>query len=163
MKTKVLVLVTCTLLTGTAAGGPARASADGGTRRVAAEASHPDEADRDSGMREGMGGMMGNGMMMGGEGTVPPPSPSSTGPVDGKAIYDRACAGCHDTGAGGAPRLGGGAAWEALQAKDMATLVRHAVEGYRGAHGYMPPKGGDASLTGEQVAAAVRYMVGRRE
>ena len=38
-------------------------------------------------------------------------------------------------------------------------LTRHAIEGYTGSAGYMPPKGGQIQLSDEEVTAAVEYMV----
>jgi cytochrome c5 len=44
-------------------------------------------------------------------------------------------------------------------AQGMDTLVKHAVEGYQGPAGLMPAKGGNPSLTNEQVASTVQWMV----
>jgi cytochrome c5 len=41
----------------------------------------------------------------------------------------------------------------------MDTLVRHAIEGFQGQAGYMPPRGGNSTLTDQQVRDAVQYMV----
>ena len=38
-------------------------------------------------------------------------------------------------------------------------LHRHAIEGYTGATGVMPPKGGNPALTDEQVIATVDWML----
>ena len=48
-------------------------------------------------------------------------------------------------------------------AQGNATLVEHAVKGYQGDAGYMPPKGGRADLTDDEVSAAVAYMVGESQ
>ena len=38
-------------------------------------------------------------------------------------------------------------------------LDRHAIEGFQGAAGLMPAKGGNPALTDEQVVATVQWMV----
>lgn len=81
------------------------------------------------------------------------------GTLDGSVIYGNLCAGCHTAGAGGAPKLEK-AAWTARIAQGNETLHTHAIEGYTGAAGVMPAKGGNPALTNEQVAATVDWMVG---
>src|SRR5690606_3816317 len=53
------------------------------------------------------------------------------GTLDGGVIYDKLCAACHNTGAGGSPTLVH-AQWDARIAQGMDTLVRHAIEGFTG-------------------------------
>jgi cytochrome c5 len=65
---------------------------------------------------------------------------------DGKAVYEKACAGCH---AAMPPKLGDKAAFKKLK-KDAATAA--VVKG----KGAMPPKGGAASDA--DAKAAVDYM-----
>ncbi|MEM8814733.1 MAG: c-type cytochrome [Pseudomonadota bacterium] len=77
----------------------------------------------------------------------------------GPQVYNSACLACHGAGIGGAPVLGDASAWTARIDQGMDTLVRHAIEGYTGELGYMPPKGGRVDLSDEEVAAAVEYMV----
>ncbi|WP_119716803.1 c-type cytochrome [Cognatilysobacter tabacisoli] len=80
------------------------------------------------------------------------------GTLDGAVIYDNLCAGCHKSGAGGAPMLVA-SAWTARIAQGSETMHRHAIEGYTGAAGVMPAKGGNPALTDEQVIATVDWMV----
>ena len=81
-------------------------------------------------------------------------------PADkGKTVYDTACVVCHQTGVGGAPKLGDKAAWADRIAQGEATLADHAIKGFQGKTGMMPPKGGRADLSDEDVKAAVSYMV----
>ncbi len=80
------------------------------------------------------------------------------GTLDGSVIYANLCGACHTAGAGGAPKLEK-AAWAARIAQGMDTLNKHAIEGYQGSAGIMPAKGGNPSLTDEQVAATVQWMV----
>jgi len=82
------------------------------------------------------------------------------GTTDGKAIYDHLCHSCHTAGIAGAPRLGDKAAWKARIAEGIATLVKHAEDGYTGPDGnHMPARGGNPALSDAQVAAAVKWMV----
>lgn len=80
------------------------------------------------------------------------------GTLDGKVIYDQLCGACHTSGAGGAPTMTR-AAWEPRIAQGNDVLVRHAIDGYQGESGVMPAKGGNPSLTDEQVTASVQWML----
>jgi cytochrome c5 len=80
-------------------------------------------------------------------------APASGG--QGKEIYQRTCSACHDTGVAGAPKTGDTEAWSSRIAKGEDLLVQNAVNGI----GAMPPKGGDPSLSEEEVRAAVNYMI----
>lgn len=72
----------------------------------------------------------------------------------GMAVYQLACAACHDSGAAGAPMLGNQDQWEGRIAQGFDTLVSHAINGI----GTMPAKGGNSSLDDIEVARAVAYM-----
>jgi cytochrome c5 len=78
--------------------------------------------------------------------------------TDGKAVFDSACAACHGTGIAGAPRAGDKAAWGPRIAQGTATLEKHAIEGFQGSAGVMPPKGGRTDLPDDAVRAAVEYL-----
>ena len=80
------------------------------------------------------------------------------GTLDGAVIYQNLCTGCHTSGAGGAPTMAR-AQWTARIAQGTDVLHRHAIEGYTGEGGVMPPKGGNPALTDEQVAATVDWML----
>ena len=84
---------------------------------------------------------------------------AAAGPVDGKKVYDSACVACHGAGIAGAPKLGDKAAWTPRVAQGAAVLYDHAIKGYQGKAGVMPPKGGAMQLTDAQVKAAVDAMV----
>lgn len=82
------------------------------------------------------------------------------GTTDGKTIFDNLCTSCHTAGVAGAPKFGDKAAWAPRVAQGMATLFKHATDGYHGPDGnFMPPKGGNPALSEAQVQAAVTYMV----
>ena len=77
------------------------------------------------------------------------------GVKDGKTVYNTVCAGCHGAGVMGAPKFGDKGAWAPRIAQGMPTLVKNAINGIRA----MPPRGGSASLTDDEVKGAVEYMV----
>ena len=82
------------------------------------------------------------------------------GTTDGKAIYGQLCHSCHTAGVAGAPKLGDKAAWAPRIAQGIDTLIKHAIDGYKGPDGnQMPAKGGNPSLTDEQVANTVKWIV----
>ncbi len=77
--------------------------------------------------------------------------------ADGKATYTKACASCHATGAAGAPKFGDKAAWAPRIKTGMPALYNTALKGKPGTA--MMAKGGNASLSDDDVKAAVDYMV----
>ena len=81
----------------------------------------------------------------------------------GESIYKKHCSACHATGVAGSPKLGDKAAWSTRISQGNAVLTQHAIEGYKGETGYMPPKGGFLSLSDEDIAATVLYMVSQVE
>ena len=72
-------------------------------------------------------------------------------------IVQSVCASCHTTGLLNAPKVGDKADWDArLKATGgLDGLVASAIAG----KGTMPPRGGDASLTDEQIRAAVKALL----
>ena len=83
---------------------------------------------------------------------------NAAGANKGKTVYDQACVACHGTGVAGAPKLGDKAAWKDRLAKGNPTLYDHAIKGFQGKTGVMPPKGGAMHLPDADVKAAVDYM-----
>jgi cytochrome c5 len=77
----------------------------------------------------------------------------------GENTYKMACFACHGTGAAGAPKFGDKTAWAPHIAKGKDTLYNHAINGFKGNSGVMPPKGGRTDLSDADVKAAVDYMV----
>ena len=84
---------------------------------------------------------------------------AGAGQPDGKKIYDGTCVACHAAGIAGAPKVGDKAAWAPRIAEGASALYTHAISGYQGKAGVMPPKGGNAALPDADVKAAVDYMV----
>jgi cytochrome c5 len=77
----------------------------------------------------------------------------------GKSVYNKTCALCHAAGVAGAPKPGDKADWAPRIAQGNDVLYKHAIEGFTGAKGQMPPRGGASSLSDDEVKAAVNYMV----
>ena len=79
--------------------------------------------------------------------------------MSGEEVYNTACSACHAAGIAGAPKFGDAAAWAPRIGQGMDTMVSHAINGFQGKAGYMPPKGGRTDLSDEAVRSAVEYMV----
>lgn len=77
----------------------------------------------------------------------------------GKGVFGKVCSMCHAAGVAGAPKPGDRADWGPRIAQGNETLYKHALEGFTGAKGMMPARGGAATLTDDEVKAAVDYMV----
>jgi cytochrome c5 len=80
--------------------------------------------------------------------------------MSGAQVYNKACNVCHGNGIGGAPMLSNTVDWEPRIAQGVDVLRDHAINGYGGDAGYMPPKGGIASLSDADINTAVDYMIG---
>lgn len=91
-------------------------------------------------------------------GKVVPTTYVQTSASGGKKSYDAACVACHGAGVAGAPRFGDKAAWAPRIAQGVSVLEEHALKGFQGKAGMMPPKGG-STLSDAEVKAAVAYMV----
>ena len=94
------------------------------------------------------------------------PAPAAAAPVDdklavGEGVVKKTCAMCHQTGAAGAPMIGNKGDWGPRIAQGKDTLYKHALEGFNGNKGAMPPKGANPALTPEEVKSAVDYMVSK--
>jgi len=74
----------------------------------------------------------------------------------GKATFEKTCALCHGPGLAGAPRFGQAAEWAPRIKKGLPALYNSALKGTAGG---MPGKGGNLSLSDDDVKAAVDYMV----
>lgn len=85
-------------------------------------------------------------------------APAAPAAADGAAVYKKVCGLCHGSGAAGAPKLTDKTQWEQRAAQGKEVLYTHAIKGYTGKSGMMPAKGGNASLSDDEVKAAVDYM-----
>jgi cytochrome c5 len=73
----------------------------------------------------------------------------------GRDIFLQNCAACHLHGVAQAPRVGNLAEWEPRLASGRGNLLNSVLRGKGG----MPPKGGNASISDAQAAAALDYVV----
>ena len=85
------------------------------------------------------------------------PAPASVADT-GKTLYTQACIACHGAGIAGAPKMGDKAAWAPRMAQGTTILYQHAIAGFQGKAGVMPPKGGSTAPDAD-VKAAVDYML----
>ena len=94
---------------------------------------------------------------------APAAAPAAAAPAPdnavGKSVYGKTCSLCHAAGVAGAPKPGDKADWGPRIAQGNDVLYKHALEGFTGAKGMMPPRGAAPSLSDEEVKAAVDYMV----
>ncbi|VAW99583.1 Cytochrome c5 [hydrothermal vent metagenome] len=81
-------------------------------------------------------------------------APAASSDFDATAAYQSSCFACHGTGALNAPKLGDKAAWKARIAQGDA-IYTNAIKG----KGSMPPKGGAASLSDDQIKSIVDHMI----
>ncbi|CAP40701.1 c-type cytochrome [Bordetella petrii] len=91
------------------------------------------------------------------EAPAPAAAPKAEAAVNpaGEKLYKSTCFACHGTGVAGAPKFGDKAAWEPYIKTGIDAMVKVALTG----KGAMPPKGGAANASEEDIRAAVEYMV----
>ncbi|MDH3643886.1 MAG: c-type cytochrome, partial [Gammaproteobacteria bacterium] len=85
------------------------------------------------------------------------PEPIAANP--GKATYDQFCSICHDVGVAGAPKLADAQGWAPRIENGLQSMIDNAINGMSSDSGVMPPKGGFAALSDDEVGAAVEFMV----
>ncbi|WMD18846.1 c-type cytochrome [Achromobacter seleniivolatilans] len=85
------------------------------------------------------------------------PAPAQTAAVNpaGEKLYKSVCFACHATGIANAPKFGDKAAWDPYIKTGMDAMVKVAMQGKPP----MPPKGGAANASEDDIRAAVQYMV----
>ena len=75
----------------------------------------------------------------------------------GEQIVKAQCSKCHQTGKGGAPRIGDRDAWIPRVKDGFDSVVRSAING----HGGMPARGGMANLSDAEMKSAITYMINK--
>ena len=83
---------------------------------------------------------------------------ASSAVLPGEQVYNTTCVACHGAGIAGAPKFADKAAWAPRIAEGLAVLHKHALQGYQGKTGVMPPKGGRTDLADQSIENAVDYM-----
>jgi cytochrome c5 len=79
--------------------------------------------------------------------------------LTGEQVYNTTCIACHAAGVAGAPKFGDKGAWMPRLGQGLTVLHKHALEGFQGKAGAMPPKGGRVDLADQSILNAVDYMV----
>lgn len=90
----------------------------------------------------------------GGKWVEPISRKSPPAPRTGEEVVKAQCIKCHETGKGGAPRIGDQDAWIPRLKDGLDSTVRSAMKG----HGGMPARGGMADLTDSELRSAVIYL-----
>ena len=93
----------------------------------------------------------------GGHWTEPINKTTSPAERSGERVVQARCTKCHETGVGGAPKIGDRQAWIPRVKHGLDAAVRSAIHG----HGGMPPRGGMADLTDSEIRSAVVYMINK--
>ena len=78
----------------------------------------------------------------------------AAGGRSGEEVVKTVCATCHQAGVAGAPKIGDKAAWAPRIKQGFQALVQSALKGKNA----MPPKGGNPSLSDDEVARAVAFL-----
>jgi cytochrome c5 len=97
------------------------------------------------------------------DGATPPAAPAVAAVAavvkarSGEEVYQLACTACHAAGIAGAPKTGDKPAWAARVAQGAATLYEHSIKGYKS----MPARGGNSTLTDDEVKAGVDYQLAK--
>jgi cytochrome c5 len=82
-------------------------------------------------------------------------TPVATAPKSGKEVYDGVCFACHTSGVLAAPKFRDQADWANRIAKGKEALLQSSINGLNN----MPARGGNPSLTDEELEAAIEYML----
>ena len=84
---------------------------------------------------------------------VAPPAAAARAPMSGAEVVTRVCGACHASGVLNAPKIGDKAAWSARG--NLAALTASAIKGKN----QMPARGGDPTLSDDEVKASVQEML----
>ena len=93
---------------------------------------------------------------------APAPAQESARLALGEKVFVASCKSCHDTGRpqNDAPQLSEQTEWKDRYGKGRQDLYKSAIEGFTGYYA-MPPRGGNAALSDDEVKAAVDFMLQR--
>ncbi len=83
------------------------------------------------------------------------PAAPAAASKSGDAVYNGACVACHAAGVAGAPKLDDKSAWQSRIGQGIDGLVSSVLNGKNA----MPPKGGNPSLSEQEIRDAVEYML----
>jgi cytochrome c5 len=86
---------------------------------------------------------------------APVAAEASAGSGGGEQIVAQACAMCHGTGMMSSPKLGNAGDWAPRIEKGVDTLYSNAINGLN----MMPARGGNPSLSDDDIKAAVDHML----
>lgn len=88
------------------------------------------------------------------------PVPADPAAAQGRSTWVGICRECHANSISDAPQVRSAAAWAPRLARGREALYASALNGRSGPEGTeMPPRGGIASLSDEEVKRAVDYML----
>jgi len=85
---------------------------------------------------------------------VAPPA-AARAPMTGAEIVTKVCGACHGSGVLNAPKIGDKGEWNKRKAAGMKALLANAIKGKNA----MPSRGGDPSLSDDEVKSAVDEML----
>ncbi len=77
----------------------------------------------------------------------------------GKEVYTKTCVACHLKGVAGAPALDNKEEWTKRAGQGMNTLLEHAIKGFQGETGVMPPKGTCNDCSDADLKSAIMFML----
>ena len=79
----------------------------------------------------------------------------------GRSVWLQTCRACHLLGVAGAPAITDFPQWESRLPKGREALYRSVLEGVKGEDGKfrMPPRGGNSSLSDQEVRLALNYKI----
>jgi cytochrome c5 len=76
------------------------------------------------------------------------------GAMSGEEVVKATCGACHQAGVAGAPKIGDKAQWAPRIKQGLQEMLAIAIKG----KGAMPPKGGNAALSDDDIARAIVFM-----
>jgi len=83
------------------------------------------------------------------------PPAAARAPMTGPEIVTKVCGACHGSGVLGAPKIGDKGEWAKRKGAGMKALLANAIKGKNA----MPPRGGAADLSDDEIKATIQYMM----